>query len=92
MTLDEIGTKRKQFLYRSWHRGTREMDLFLGSFATRYLGGFDGAELEQYRQVLETPDPDLYDWITGRCDPPANRVTPVLERLLSHRFADKDTV
>lgn len=62
------------------------MDLFLGSFAERNLQDFEEEELNQYLEILETPDPDLYDWITRRCDPPANRVTPVLERLLSHDF------
>lgn len=64
----------------------RELDLVLGSFARDHICSFGDVELEQYREILETPDPELYDWIMGRCDPPANRVTPVLERLLAHRF------
>lgn len=65
------------------------MDLFLGSFAERNLSAFEQEELKQYLEILETPDPDLYDWITRRCEPPANRVTPVLELLLRHDFTEK---
>lgn len=86
MMLDDVDILRKRFLYRSWHRGMQEMDLVLGSFATKHLGSFEAKALEEYRQILETPDPELYDWITGRVAPPANRVTPVLELLLAHRL------
>jgi antitoxin CptB len=82
MTLDDIAIRRKRLLYRSWHRGTREMDLILGRFADSYLGGFSPAELDQYEEILTQSDPDLYDWITGRAPPPINVRTPVFERLL----------
>ena len=37
--------------FRSWHRGTREMDLFLGRFAERYLAELSEAELGQYEAL-----------------------------------------
>ena len=58
--------RRKRLLFRSWHRGTREADLILGSFAEANLAAFDEARLDRYEALLECPDADLFDWITGR--------------------------
>src|ERR1700680_2843343 len=63
-------TRRKRLLFRSWHRGTREADLILGSFAEANLAGFDDGQLDRYEALLNVPDPDLFDWIVGRADPP----------------------
>lgn len=82
-----IDAHRKRLIFRSWHRGTREMDLLLGSFADAHVPGFTDAELAQYEEILHISDPDLYNWISGREPAPANIMNPVLERLLSHRFA-----
>ncbi len=73
--------KRKRLLYRSWNRGTRESDLLMGPFAERYIREFDEAALDLYAALLERSDPDIYNWISGREEPPAdidNRVTRLL--------------
>ena len=56
--------RRKRLLFRSWHRGTRELDLLLGGFAERYLSTFSNNQLEVYEQLLEFSDLDIYRWIT----------------------------
>lgn len=56
--------RRKRLLFRSWHRGTRELDLLLGGFAERYLSTFSVNQLEVYEQLLEFSDLDIYRWIT----------------------------
>lgn len=83
MTLEDIDKRRKRLIYRSWHRGTREMDLILGRFADKHVGEFSDIELSQYEAILTCSDPELYDWVTGREEPPANARTLVLERLLA---------
>ena len=85
---DNISIKRKQMLFRSWHRGTREVDLLLGRFADAHMPGFDGEQLGQYDRFLNNSDPDIYNWITGQEPlPPAedNAVT----RLLLAFYTDK---
>lgn len=86
MTLEEIQNWRKRLVFRSWHRGTREMDLIMGTFADKNIHDFGEDELTAYEALLETPDPDLYNWIAGVETPPANLVTPMLTRFLSHKF------
>jgi len=64
--------RRKRLRFRSWHRGTREMDLLLGAFADAHLEGLSDDQLGRYEALLELSDPDLFAWIRGReAVPPA---------------------
>lgn len=83
--------RRKRLLFRSWHRGTREADLILGSFAEQHLAGFDEAQLDRYEALLEMPDPDLFDWITGRAPPPPECDHDVTRLLLAFRYTPRAT-
>jgi antitoxin CptB len=55
----------KRLRFRSWHRGTREMDLLLGRFADTHLETLSDRELDLYETVLNEADQDLYAWIAG---------------------------
>ncbi len=83
MTLNDIDIQRKRLIYRSWHRGTREMDLILGRFADLHMAAFSAEELAEYEEILTCSDPDLYNWITGSEPVPANLHTPLFDRLLA---------
>lgn len=82
---EPIETRRKRLIFRSWHRGTRETDLILGSFADKHLPDFDKAQLDQYEALLTNGDPDIYDWMTGRTAPPAEYDTDILRMLSEHQ-------
>jgi antitoxin CptB len=58
-----IERRRRQLRYRSWHRGTREVDLLLGRFADAHLHALSAEQLERYAAFLGSPDPDIYGWI-----------------------------
>ena len=83
--------RRKRLLFRSWHRGTREADLILGSFAEAHLAAFDEAQLDRYETLLDTPDPDIFDWITGRCPPPPESDHDVARMLLAFKYTPRPT-
>jgi antitoxin CptB len=89
MTIDDQ-TLRKRLLFRSWHRGTREMDLILGRFAERHLAGMDRDRLDGYARLLENTDPDIYNWLTGRESLPAT-IGGDLWRLLMASFSPDAT-
>jgi antitoxin CptB len=80
---DDIETRRKRLLYRSWHRGTREADLILGRFAAAHLAQFDEGRLDRWEALLECADADVYDWVTGRTAPPAAHDHDVLRLLIA---------
>ena len=50
--VETVENKRKRLTFRSWHRGTREMDLLLGSFADKYLPDYSESQLDQYEEIL----------------------------------------
>jgi len=74
-------TRAKRLRYRSWHRGTRELDLLLGPFADRHLAALSAAELALYESLLETPEPLLYDLLTGKATPPPHHDNDVLRQI-----------
>lgn len=74
--LDE---RRRRLLYRSWHRGTREMDLLMGRFADAHLPTLSEADVADFERLIEVEDPDLFAWIGGET-PPAEHDTPVFRR------------
>ena len=75
--------RRKRLLFRSWHRGTRESDLILGRFADQHLAGFDEAQLDRYEALLDSPDADIFDWVSHRAVPPPEHDHDVTRLLLS---------
>ena len=81
----------KMLRFRSWHRGTREADLLLGSFADAHLTGFDGAQLDRYEALLDCSDADLFDWIAGRVPPPPAHDNDVTCLLLAFRYTRRQT-
>lgn len=81
-----LDTRRKRLLFRSWHRGTKEADLLLGSFAERHLAGLTPAQVDRYEAMLEIDDADLIDWIAGRATPDAARDSDVLRMLLAFKY------
>ena len=54
---------RKKILFRSWHRGTKEMDLVLGTYADNNLSNMSYDELLHFQSFLNVSDPDLYKWL-----------------------------
>lgn len=65
MSTHELDARRRRALYRATHRGTKEMDWFLGRYAVAQLPDMSDAALALFEQLLAMPDPDLHDWITA---------------------------
>lgn len=63
------------------------MDLILGSFANSHVDAFTEEELALYDELLQNSDPDLYNWISGREELPANKRDAVMEKVLAHHYA-----
>lgn len=85
--IETIENWRKRLTFRAWHRGTREMDLLIGSFADKYINSFEADDLRIFEEVLINNDPDVYDWIVGRQKAPNELKSRVLDLLLGHQFA-----
>ncbi len=86
---ESLEIQRKRLRYRSWHRGTREMDLLIGSFADRFLPEFDAEQLARFEDLLRESDPSLYAWISGADTPPEELRHDVMSLLQQHTYAPK---
>lgn len=64
--------RRRQLLYRSAHRGIKEMDILLGGYVAAKIETMSDAELEQLERLMEEPDNDMLDWFTCRARPPGH--------------------
>jgi antitoxin CptB len=60
MTNKEI--LKKQIIYRSTHRGSKEMDLLLGNFVKKYIEELNDVELIDLEKLLFLEDEMLYKW------------------------------
>jgi antitoxin CptB len=66
----QLEIRRRRILFRSWHRGMRELDLIMGRFAERTINELTPQELLEFEQLMEVPDRELLAWITGEADVP----------------------
>ena len=60
----------KKILYRSTHRGCKEMDKILGDFAQSELMKLSDDELHIFDNLLHMNDPDIFDCVLGNKAPP----------------------
>ena len=64
MTNKEI--LKKQIIYRSMHRGTKEMDLLLGNFVKTHIDKLNVTELKDLAKLLIIEDEAIYKWYIKR--------------------------
>mgnify|MGYP000139971690 CR=1 FL=1 len=74
-------TRRRRLLYRATHRGTFENDLMIGGFVRSNLALLTDDDIDALEALLELPDVDLADWLTGRRAIPPDEQTPMLLRI-----------
>ncbi len=70
MNAEDRAIRLKRLKIRSWRRGTREMDLILGSYADEALETLEAGGLDRFEALLAENDVDLYRWIAIGGDVP----------------------
>jgi antitoxin CptB len=88
-TSADLDPRRRKVLFRSWHRGMREMDLIMGRYAEMRIGTMTDAELTTFEALIEVPDRDLFAWISNREDVPANYDSAIYRELKAFHTHDK---
>jgi antitoxin CptB len=76
-----LDTRRRRLLFRATHRGTFENDLMIGGFVRAHLESLTEADLDALETLMEMPDTDLAEWLTGREPIPPKEDTPMLRRM-----------
>ncbi len=64
--INDIEIARKRLRYRSWHRGTKELDYILGHYIDAHVAGFDRAHLARFEQLFAHEETDLQQWLMGQ--------------------------
>lgn len=88
---DALATRRRRLLFRATHRGTHENDLMIGGFVRAHLATFSPDELNALENLLEWPETDLADWLTGR-RPLPDDAPPMLQRMRAAVAGGAETV
>lgn len=86
----ELDYRRRKIRFRAWHRGMREVDLILGSFADAEIAVLDESELDLFEALMNEPDADIYKWLIGEEAVPTRHDTLLFARILGHRAAAMD--
>ena len=68
-------------MFRAQRRGFKEVDLIFGAYAEAQLSGLDEVGLDQFEALLTAPDQDVYAWLRGAADVPAEYDNPVFAGL-----------
>ena len=63
--------REKRLQIRSMRRGTKEMDIILEGFFAALGRTFDNKILDEYEVLLDENDQDLYQWVSGQTESPA---------------------
>jgi len=74
---------RRRLLLRCWHRRTYESHLLLGSFADTCPADFDRTQLDRFESLLDSSDPDIFEWILAGHQPPKEHDHDVPARAIS---------
>ena len=85
---DGLDARQRRLLFRSWHRGMREMDLVLGRFADAQIATLSAAELDEYERWLEFPDQQIFGWVSGVQTAPPEVDTALFRRLRDFHYGD----
>ena len=90
--MKNIENLKKKILYRSAHRGTKEMDLLLSNFVKRYVNFLNETELCELESLLNIDDEVLYKWYLNNEKTalvPENSITKKLKKFKLHDYGGK---
>ncbi len=89
LSSEGLDRRRRRLLFRSRHRGIREMDLVLGPFADARLAAMSEAELDEYERWLNVPDQQIFAWVNGTETVPADADTALFRALIAFHHRGK---
>ena len=76
-----LDVRRRRLLFRATHRGTHENDLLIGGYVAARLDALTEPDMVALEELMELPDADLADWLTGRRPIPAAVDSPLLRAI-----------
>lgn len=80
---------QNKLIYRSWHRGTKELDLILGNFISENIQNLSDNEIENYEILLNCEDPDIYKWIVNQEEPNKTTLKDLISKIRAYLKSNK---
>jgi antitoxin CptB len=74
--------RRRRLLFRATHRGTQENDHLIGRFVAARIDALTEAQIAELEELLEHPENELADWLTGREPIPGALDSPLLRAMI----------
>ena len=90
--MTNIDNLKKKIIYRSEHRGTKEMDLLLSNFVKKYVNSLNVSELCELETLLNIDDEILYKWYLNNertTSVPENSITKKLKEFKLQGYGGK---
>ena len=87
--MNDLQTHQKKLLFKSSHRGSKEMDILLGRFVEKYIELFNSAELDMLETLLELDDNDIYQYALDKVKIPEDLNNRVMELLKDYTMLKK---
>ena len=84
--MNELESLKKKIKYRSSYRGTKEMDLLLSSFASKYTDSFSYAELIKLDDFMNCSDEDINNFYLNRTPIRSFEDKKILDLFLKHKI------
>ena len=81
--MKNIDNLKKKIIYRSEHRGTKEMDLLLSNFVKKYVNSLNESELYELESLLNIDDKVLYKWYLNN-----ERITSVPDNSITKKLKE----
>ena len=79
----ELSAEARKIIYRCTHRGTKELDLILGSFARAHVPNMSAEVLAEFQAFTELPEPVLQEILTDKAALP-DQLSEELKALLTN--------
>ena len=88
--MPERQKRLKKLSFRAEHRGIRELDILVGSFAKKELESMSEGELDQFEALMHVPDQQFYAILREAREIPEQIDCPVLHRMIAYTRSRKD--
>ena len=84
--MNELESLKNKIKYRSSYRGTKEMDLLLGSFTSKYVEIFSFDELESLNNFIECNDEDISNFYLNKTPIKSFNDKKILDLFIEHKI------
>ena len=64
--INNLSLRKKKILFQCTHRGTKELDILLGNYVSKYINILKPRELDYLDIVLDYNDMDLFKILTKK--------------------------